>query len=203
MDKDTKKIIDPSNRFLQKPQTRSATIVQEILFLSKSCTYTWSPSITDNPLIVTNVVQFLRGKTAYIDIKIQVMVHMVCKYCGKQFVKKRNLQTHIQGAHEVNANEQSKCEVCSKHLEDEDNYKKHNECIKACKFCPERFCTSRAMDAHMNSKHTFFHCEFCGQEFSNESNLSRHLRMCTSKPKTCKSCGSLFCNLGTLIMDHS
>ena len=80
-------------------------------------------------------------------------VHLVCKYCGKQFVKKRNLQTHIQGAHEVNANEQSKCEVCGKHFEDEENYKKHNECIKTCKFCPEIFCTSRkiALDCVKNA----------------------------------------------------
>ena len=148
--------------------------------------------------------QFSRKETLRRHIET---VHMVCKYCGKQFVKKRNLQTHIQGAHEVNANEQSKCEVCGKHFEDEENYKKHNECIKTCKFCPEIFCTSRAMDAHMNSKHTFFHCEFCGQEFSNESNLRRHLRMRTSKPKAFKACGSVFCNLGTLkshmILDHS
>ena len=32
-----------------------------------------SPSITDNPLIVTNVVKLLQGKTAYIDIEIQVI----------------------------------------------------------------------------------------------------------------------------------
>ena len=133
-------------------------------------------------------------------------VHLKCEYCGKHFVKKINLQVHIQGAHGIDANEYSKCEVCDKKFADEENYRKHNEHIKTCKFCPERFCSNRAIDAHLNSKHTSFHCEFCGQEFSKRSNLSRHLRMRTSKPKTCKVCESVFCNLGTLkshvIMDH-
>ena len=104
------------------------------------------------------------------------------------------------------ANEHSKCEVCDYYFENEENYKKHTEYTKTCKLCPERFCTNRAMDAHLNSKRTFFHCEFCGQEFSKRSNFSRHLKTRTSKPKICKTCESSFCNLGTLkshmIMDH-
>ena len=148
--------------------------------------------------------QFSRQGTLKKHIEI---VHLNCEYCGKQFVTKNNLRIHIQGAHEVNTNEHSECEVCDKHFEKKDDYKKHNECIITCKFCFDRFCTRRAMDAHLNSKHTFFHCEFCGQEFSKTSNLNRHLRVRTSKPKTCKICASVFCNLGTLsshmIMDHS
>ena len=98
------------------------------------------------------------------------------------------------------------CDVCDKFFVDEDDYKRHEKSIKLCRFCPEKFCTSRALGAHINSKHTFIHCEFCGQEFSKRSNLDRHLRMRTSKPKVCQVCGSVFCNYGTLsshmIMDH-
>ena len=57
----------------QKTTNAKCYECSKILFLSKSCSYTWSPSITDNPLIVTNVVKLLRGKTAYIDIEIQVI----------------------------------------------------------------------------------------------------------------------------------
>ena len=98
------------------------------------------------------------------------------------------------------------CDVCDKFFVDEDNYKRHEKGMKVCRFCPEKFCTSRALGAHINSKHSFFHCECCGQEFSKRSDLDRHLRLRTRTPKACQVCGSVFCNHGTLsshmIMDH-
>ena len=111
-----------------------------------------------------------------------------------------------EGVHECEENEHNMCDVCDKFFVDENNYKRHEKGMKVCRFCPEKFCTSRALGAHINSKHTFIHCEFCGQEFSKRSNLDCHLRMRTSKPKVCQVCGSVFCNYGTLsshmIMDH-
>ena len=147
--------------------------------------------------------QFGRRVTLKRHIKT---VHLVCKYCGKQFVKKKSLEAHMRGVHECEEKEHNRCDVCDKFFVDEDDYKRHEKSIKLCRFCPEKFCTSRALGAHINSKHTFIHCEFCGQEFSKRSNLDRHLRMRTSKPKVCQVCGSVFCNYGTLsshmIMDH-
>merc|ERR1719233_759963 len=131
-------------------------------------------------------------------------VHLVCKYCGKQFVKKKRLDIHLRGAHETDL---IRCDVCDKVFVDEDDYERHEKNVRICRFCPENFCTSRALEAHISLKHTFFHCEFCGQEFFKRSNLDRHLRVRTSKPKVCQDCGSVFCNYGTLsthmIMDHS
>ena len=141
------------------------------------------------------------------NLKRHIETHLVCKYCGKQFVKKKSLEVHMQGAHECEVNEHNMCDICDKFFVDEDDYKRHEKGMNVCRFCPEKFCTSRAMGAHINSKHTFFHCEFCGQEFSKRSNLDRHLRLRTSKPKVCQVCGSVFCNHGTLssrmIVDHS
>ena len=104
-----------------------------------------------------------------------------CTDCGKQFSRKHKLKLHIE--------------------------LKHTERVKRCKFCQEAFCTNRQLNAHLNSKHTFIYCEFCGQEFSKLSNLDRHLRMRASRPKHCKDCGLSMCNMGTLkslmIMEHN
>ena len=131
-------------------------------------------------------------------------VHLLCKYCGKEFIKKRKLDIHMRGVHEGIENEPFKCYVCGKYVE---NKKKHEESMKNCKFCSENFCTSRALGAHLNAKHTYIYCQFCGQEFSKTSNLDPHLRMCTSRPKVCHVCGLVLCNSGTLgthtIMEHS
>ena len=75
----TKTIIDRLKHYLHELQTQSVTSVQEFLFLSKSCTYTWSPSIMVNPLIVVYVVKYLRGKTTYIDIIMQGMEERILK----------------------------------------------------------------------------------------------------------------------------
>ena len=109
----------------------------------------------------------------------------------------------MRGVYEGIENEPFKCHVCDKYV---GNKKKHEESMKICKFCSENFCTSRALCAHLNAKHTYLHCQFCGQEYSKRNNLDRHLIMRTSRPKVCHVCGLVFCNSGTLgtymIMEH-
>lgn len=108
----------------------------------------------------------------------------ICDSCGKQFVRKSALRSHINRTHNMVT---IPCKICNRLL------KKHymtrhmrahtaNQILpsNACPFCPERFVSYVARMKHMTTIHNTtrgkYKCTVCPRTFNSASSRSTHFR---------------------------
>ena len=127
-----RRIIDASEKLLLKLLTPSATSVQSLLFLSRSCTYTWSRSIMDNPLLVMNVVNYFPGKIHCTDTVLQAIQDIILQANSiARNVKGHSLGKRISSDTKWRYNDEEKfeCRDCGKQFTRRDNLKGHIETL--------------------------------------------------------------------------
>lgn len=132
-----------------------------------------------------------------------------CLFCGKSFVRKRNLINHRKLVHKDNVID-LRCLLCWRKFTSKANLERHQEEIykdgiakNKCDNCGKQFCTNKHMRSHVNSVHTQdqFVCEYCDQSFITSSNLTKHSKRRLRASLSCDICGKVMCNL-KLLRDH-
>lgn len=125
----------------------------------------------------------------------------ICDLCGKQFVRKPALRSHINRTHNMVT---IPCNVCNRLL------KKHymtrhmrahtgNQVLpNTCPYCPERFVSYVARVKHMTTVHSMargeYRCTLCPRTFKSASSRSTHVRKDHLKQKkhVCTICKNAF-----------
>ena len=93
-----------------------------------------------------------------------------CNVCSKQFLKKKELKTHVQY-----------------------NHLKYLEKCHFCDFCPEFFITKRAIENHLLiHSENVFRCSYCKRRFQSKEGKETHQQKCRQKSNEsaqCSECG--------------
>lgn len=105
----------------------------------------------------------------------------ICHMCGKRFVAKHRLATHIAR----HRRSEFKCNFCSKKFKsasakDSHTRKAHKPLKFKCPECPQEFSQYLHRLKHMVERHKFkkpdFRCEHCSKVFAHHSALAKHIK---------------------------
>lgn len=111
----------------------------------------------------------------------------VCDVCGKGFIAKSILQTHLV-RHKTGV---FKCQVCDKHFDTSVKQKEHTRAVHVlqnkrskCGYCGEKFTDYTKKNDHVVKMHggklLVLQCKACDKTFDNQRALNFHIKKCHS-----------------------
>ena len=144
-----------------------------------------------------------------ISLKYHNMVHTgmkteKCIECDKTFIRKYDLQKHIESSH-IKIKHLDKelytCDVCSKEVLGLDKLKQHKRSHrtknKICDLCPYTSYSGADLARHKEARHEenpYIKCDLCGRELKTKHSMQAHLKEVhsTLPPVECKLCQTQF-----------
>ena len=125
-----------------------------------------------------------------------------CDDCGKQFGREDVFVLHMASAH--NPGPDFSCRECNSQFSLLSSLERHGKASlntdgsfkNHCSVCEENFCTSRQLKQHQYRTHVGNTCEDCGEKFSVDYALAKHLK--NRNFVTCLECRAILCNLRSL-----
>ncbi|GBM03524.1 Zinc finger protein 28 [Araneus ventricosus] len=127
-----------------------------------------------------------------------------CHICGKNFLKKHHLQSHLQ----THAKHQYQCPYCHKRFSQKGNLNQHlkfhaTKKVFKCTFCDKDFFQQEHLKAHLrhHNNERPFECELCHKSFNIKSSLQRHMNCHTGeKPFICDICNRGYTRRSVLML---
>lgn len=105
---------------------------------------------------------------------------VICEYCGKEFISRASVVSHVQTVHRMLATtngskvlmERSECDLCKKIFVNKYRLKKHIDSIhrgkpQKCSICDKVAPNAAALTCHMRSVHveSIYKCKLCDKSF--------------------------------------
>jgi KRAB domain-containing zinc finger protein len=132
------------------------------------------------------------GKTCSRKLTYQ----LPCYFCGKVFLKRRILMSHMKTVHLKE--ELKQCNLCCKYFSSTIAINRHIRTVHLlernyqCQLCSKKFGRNEELKNHIQIGHTKekpFKCYFCSISFVDLEHLKRHMLIHTrEKPLTCYFC---------------
>ncbi|GFQ70499.1 zinc finger protein 28 [Trichonephila clavata] len=127
-----------------------------------------------------------------------------CHICGKNFLRKHQLQSHLQ----THAKRQYQCPYCHKRFSQKKNLTRHLKFhaakkIYKCTICEKDFFQQQHLKAHLrhHNNERPFECELCHKSFNIKSSLQRHMNCHTGeKPFICDICNRGYTRRSVLML---
>uniref|UniRef100_H3CWT6 C2H2-type domain-containing protein n=1 Tax=Tetraodon nigroviridis TaxID=99883 RepID=H3CWT6_TETNG len=129
----------------------------------------------------------------------------LCQKCGNRFATRKNLNTQV--TLEGNTEEEIKCLECEKEFRKKADLRLHMRVHMdrkpfLCHFCGQIFSRDCDLIRHMDEIHMgerAFKCSSCDKEFARRNHLAIHLRIHTGeRPHTCPFCKKSFAQRSNL-----
>jgi KRAB domain-containing zinc finger protein len=130
--------------------------------------------------------------------------HCKCDVCGKTFINKGKLRTHMR----THSNSKPyTCDICGKAFRQRIHLNAHNEIHSGkkpyeCDICQKAFSRRESVKQHKNihSAESTYKCDICQKSFSDRGYLNRHKKIHSGdRPYRCDVCGKTFSEKNTLM----
>ena len=140
-----------------------------------------------------------------------------CPHCGREFNKNTNLRIHIESVHTLYDPDECRCLYCSKELKNPASLQRHikevhsqkydgDTVMHVCDECGHEFKKKKDLRTHKYQAHKIDvrRCEFCFNEYKNQTKLKQHLRLVhgPSNEERCDLCNKTFKNMTRLKHHH-
>eukprot|EP00092_Neocalanus_flemingeri_P023259 GFUD01025220.1.p1 GENE.GFUD01025220.1~~GFUD01025220.1.p1 ORF type:complete len:833 (-),score=159.21 GFUD01025220.1:143-2641(-) len=165
-----------------------------------------------------NPLSMKRHVETFHDEERKAEMVVVCPDCGKQFNKRTNLKIHMECVHTTYEPGQFICELCSKELKNPHSLKSHirevhtlkdegkDLVMHKCDECEKEFKKKKDLRGHKYAAHKIDvkMCEFCFNEYKNQTALKQHLRLVHGPEQqvSCEICFKTFKNITRLKHHH-
>jgi len=165
-----------------------------------------------------NPLSMKRHVETFHDEEKKAEMVVVCPDCGKQFNKRTNLKIHMECVHTTYDPGQFICEICSKELKNPHSLKSHirevhtlkddsiDPVMHKCDECDKEFKKKKDLRGHKYAAHKIDvkMCEFCFNEYKNQTALKQHLRLVHGPEQqvSCEICFKTFKNITRLKHHH-
>jgi len=165
-----------------------------------------------------NPLSMKRHVETFHDEEKKAEMLVVCPECGKQFNKRTNLKIHMECVHTTYEPGEFICKLCSKELKNPHSLKSHmrevhtmkddskEQIIHKCDECEKEFKKKKDLRGHKYAAHKIDvkMCEFCFNEYKNQTALKQHLRLVHGPEQqvSCEICFKTFKNITRLKHHH-
>jgi len=165
-----------------------------------------------------NPLSMKRHVETFHDEEKKAEMVVVCPDCGKQFNKRTNLKIHMECVHTTYEPGEFICQLCSKELKNPHSLKSHirevhtlkddskEQVIYKCDECEKEFKKKKDLRGHKYAAHKIDvkMCEFCFNEYKNQTALKQHLRLVHGPEQqvSCEICFKTFKNITRLKHHH-
>jgi len=165
-----------------------------------------------------NPLSMKRHVETFHDEEKKAEMVVVCPDCGKQFNKRTNLKIHMECVHTTYKPGEFICTLCSKELKNPHSLKSHmrevhtvkddsvEQVIYKCDECEKEFKKKKDLRGHKYAAHKIDvkMCEFCFNEYKNQTALKQHLRLVHGPEQqvSCEICFKTFKNMTRLKHHH-
>jgi len=165
-----------------------------------------------------NPLSMKRHVETFHDEEKKAEMVVVCPDCGKQFNKRTNLKIHMECVHTTYEPGEFICKLCSKELKNPHSLKSHmrevhtvrddsmEQVVHKCDECEKEFKKKKDLRGHKYAAHKIDvkMCEFCFNEYKNQTALKQHLRLVHGPEQqvSCEICFKTFKNITRLKHHH-
>jgi len=165
-----------------------------------------------------NPLSMKRHVETFHDEERKAEMVVVCPDCGKQFNKRTNLKIHMECVHTTYEPGQFICQLCAKELKNPHSLKSHirevhtlkddgkDPVMHKCDECEKEFKKKKDLRGHKYAAHKIDvkMCEFCFNEYKNQTALKQHLRLVHGPEQqvSCEICFKTFKNITRLKHHH-
>ena len=165
-----------------------------------------------------NPLSMKRHVETFHDEERKAEMIVVCPDCGKQFNKRTNLKIHMECVHTTYEPGEFICTICSKELKNPHSLKSHmrevhtvkddskEQVVHKCDECDKEFKKKKDLRGHKYAAHKIDvkMCEFCFNEYKNQTALKQHLRLVHGPEQqvSCEICFKTFKNITRLKHHH-
>ena len=121
----------------------------------------------------------IRELKKFVNAEKEKMKEIICRVCGKSFVRRSSLRDHVQTDHQTALNsrsfERKKVDNQSKDIQ-----AKSNQCLVKCYMCTSTFNIVSDLERHINrdhEEHKTFECNICRTKIVTTWRLKKHVEM--------------------------
>ena len=118
-----------------------------------------------------------------------------CRECPMRFFKKAQyLKKHFTMMHDLNKDDEMKCDICNRYFDSKSRYEGHLQSAHGtklqCDKCDKQFTGKRSLKYHVEVSHEQVNskCNFCDKVFTSSTTLKRHVTAAHRKSNETVKC---------------